>query len=223
MFSSPFPAFVKFCCKTRRDYPNIQTAAEEQALISPNAVEERRVHFTLGRAAARTALRSLLEEDPRPVLIGPKREPLWPEGVVGAITHAGDVAMAAVARTTESDGIGIDVEVWTRKVKFEISRHICLASELSWVSEVADQRQLRLIMAFSAKESIFKALYPIDKVFLEFMDAELVWDEGEGAFHATLRKRASERYPEGFEFSVGCQVRGDYVLTHTLLPPPSSA
>src|SRR5277367_2552834 len=63
------------------------------------AVRARRTEFLAGRACARSALRKLADgraDDAIP--IGPDRAPVWPAGIVGAITHAHGFAAAAVAR-----------------------------------------------------------------------------------------------------------------------------
>src|SRR6185369_16867773 len=81
---------------------------EEEAVVS-QAVERRRREFVTGRACARRAL-AALGVPPAPLLPGPRREPLWPAGVVGSITHCEGYRACAVARDTAIASIGIDAE-----------------------------------------------------------------------------------------------------------------
>ncbi|MFG2409229.1 4'-phosphopantetheinyl transferase [Streptomyces brevispora] len=69
----------------------------EQELLVAHVLEQRRREFTTGRRCARQALARL--GLPRvPVLVGPSGEPLWPDGVVGAIIHCAGYRAAAVER-----------------------------------------------------------------------------------------------------------------------------
>ncbi|MEV4420566.1 hypothetical protein AB0L40_11415 [Patulibacter sp. NPDC049589] len=58
----------------------------EEFVAVRHAVETRRREFVTGRACAHRAL-AALGVPVVPIMSGPNREPLWPEGVVGSITH----------------------------------------------------------------------------------------------------------------------------------------
>ena len=78
-------------------------------MLVARAVDRRRAEFTTVRTCARIAL-GRLGLPPAPLLTGSKREPLWPAGVVGSITHCDGYRAAAVARASEVAAIGIDAE-----------------------------------------------------------------------------------------------------------------
>ncbi len=122
--------------------------------------------------------------------------PLWPDGVVGTITHTAELGVAAVAQSSNCAGLGLDIEDVSRKTTTDISRRVCTATEKEWVGD--DLRRLRTL--FSAKESIFKALFPRQRIFLGFQDAELTYHEATDRFVACLLKQAAQGYPRGFEF-----------------------
>src|SRR5438309_2203367 len=82
---------------------------EEEAQVA-QAVPKRREHFTAGRNAGRAALRQL-GLAPSAILSDPRGAPLWPDGVVGSITHCEGFCCAVVARQTSVRSIGIDAEV----------------------------------------------------------------------------------------------------------------
>jgi 4'-phosphopantetheinyl transferase EntD len=77
-------------------------------------------------------------------------------------------------------------------------------------------------MLFSAKEAVFKALYPIERVWLGFGDAELTWRPEKCAFEARLLKRASSGYASGAVLEVGCTVTDAEVLSTTYALPAGS-
>jgi len=209
----PFPIGVGI--RRRANTTPALHALEEQSL-GPRAVERRRVYFSMGRAAARDAL---AEFGIYGVAIerGPSGEPLWPEGVVGAISHAGDLAIALVGRQDDYAGLGIDVEQLSRGLTARAARLVCTPAEMEWVNPEADTT--RLTMLFSAKEAVFKALFPIEGVWLGFADAELTWHPERCAFEARLLKAASTAHPQGALLEVRCSVAGTDVLSTTYALP----
>ena len=102
---------------------------------------------------------------------------MWPQGVVGAISHCGEKALAAVTHKEIAAGVGIDIEVIAPTILEDIAQEICTIREFAWVNKRNGEKLERLLMIFSAKESIFKAFFPITNVFLDFLDAELTWND----------------------------------------------
>ena len=143
-------------------------------------------------------------------------EPLWPADVVGAISHSQDVAVAVVGRRMHYAGLGVDVEEPARGPTARAARLVCRPSEMAWADPEAGTQ--RLTMLFSAKEAVFKALYPIEHVWLGFADAELTWRADRDAFEASMLKSAGAGYPVGFRLSVNCTVGDDWVLSMAFVP-----
>ena len=166
------------------------------------AANKREAEFTAGRLAAKQALTGLGIQG-FTVLKGVKGDPLWPEGVVGSISHTQDVCMASVSNADGLLGLGIDIEA-QRVLKANIQRVICREEELS-LHWHADTELAKLIL-FSAKESVYKALYPTQQRFIGFKEV-LVEFDGELGFVATLVDegvicRGAFRVVEGFVVSV---------------------
>ena len=204
--------------KVFRDYDDVTLYPKEMELLSPNVVQKRRVEFCLGRAAAHSALREINVSN-FPVLKGMNREPLWPKGIVGAISHCDGIALAAVAAKERTAGIGIDIEQIKPTIEEDIAKYVCTLRELEWINQKNEMKIKRMLMIFSAKESIFKALFPISGVFLDFQDAELTWNEDNMSFSGKLLTQAGKDYGKGYSLEVGCRTDDSYIFTFIQLPP----
>jgi 4'-phosphopantetheinyl transferase EntD len=215
---SPFGDGFGFSLKLLSDYDEVKLYPEEVGLISPKAVQKRKVEFYLGRAAAHSAL-SQINIYEFPVLKGTNNEPLWPKGVVGAISHSGGMAIAAATDKDKAAGIGVDIELVDRKLSEDIIKEVCTFREAAWVNMNPNQKVERLIMVFSAKESAFKAFFPIANVFLNYLDAEFLWNEDVGCFSGRLLKGAGGDYGKGYTFEVGARIIDKYIFTYMKLPP----
>ena len=145
----------------------------EEASALGDVSEGRRHEYTLSRTCARRAL-SALGFPASPILSGSKREPVWPAGIVGSITHCKDYCAAAVARKEDFATVGIDAEIHAELPEGVINT-VALPEEMEQI------RALRTPatgihwdrILFSAKESIYKAWYPIEKKWLGFKDVLL--------------------------------------------------
>ena len=199
MFSSPFPDFISFYCGQNPADQDFRLLPEEQAIAESFSSQKRRTEFTLGSIyAPGTLSRFGLESEP--ILRNTEtREPTWPDSVWGSITHSAGFAAVAVGLKKEIKGVGIDLESYSRSVDFNIRRHVCVDSELEWLESLPTKqasRALRII--FSAKESIFKCLYPGTKTYLTFKDAAVTINETENNFSFIIFKSCSGIIKQGF-------------------------
>ncbi len=69
----------------------------------------------------------------------------------------------------------------------------------------------------SAKEAAFKAFFTRAQVYLNFMDATLVWDEEKELFQGVLLQSAGDAYSEGYRFEVGSKLVQGLVFSFILL------
>jgi enterobactin synthetase component D len=178
-----------------------------------NVSSKRRNEFILGRAAARLALIRAGSPNPFPVMRRAGGDPDWPAGIVGSITHSGPWAIAAVASRSCIWILGIDLEDVLSIPEMEIAETVCRASELRWVFERGDSR-LRTAMLFSAKESVYKALYPWCQQFFDFHAVELTWIPEQNTFRGVLLTELNDEFSLGFCFEVHCQQIGHFVFTY---------
>jgi 4'-phosphopantetheinyl transferase EntD len=184
MIQEILPACVH-AVEARHDCSEAQLFAEEQALVE-RAVEKRRREFATARLCAHAALREL-GEAAAPILTGERGEPLWPTGVVGSITHCEGYRACAVGRSSELVTIGIDAEP-NERLPDGVLADIALPEEMPALRELAaehpDVHWDRLL--FSAKESVYKAWFPLAKRWLGFEDASLLIDPSAGTYEARL-------------------------------------
>lgn len=137
-----------------------------------NAVPQRQREFLTGRKLAREALRSFAIYD-FPLQSNPDRSPAWPVSVVGSITHSSSYCAVAVASAGQYRGIGIDAQEII-PVKPELWKSFCTHLDLEQIKrEHPSSRQALASLIFSAKESYFKAHFPANKMWIDFMDVSV--------------------------------------------------
>lgn len=150
------------------------------------AVPARRAEFVTGRACARAAL-ARLGLPPSAIPPGDRGEPVWPDGVVGSITHCDGYRGAVAAMRTQAAGLGIDAEP-NKPLTAGVLDAICLPQERFWVDRLRAAHSAvcwdRLL--FCAKESVYKAWYPLVLARLDFEDAAISVDVERGRFTAVL-------------------------------------
>ncbi|MEZ0095645.1 4'-phosphopantetheinyl transferase [Streptacidiphilus sp. EB129] len=167
------------------DHRSVPLYPEEAAQVA-NSVARRRAEFGTGRWCARQALAGL-GLPPGPLPSGPRGEPRWPHGVVGTITHCEGYRAALVARSGDLLTLGMDAEPHDR-LPAGVLDSIALPGEQRWVERLGGELPLvhwdRLL--FSAKESVFKAWYPLTGRSLGFDEAEITVDPRRAVFRARL-------------------------------------
>ena len=210
------PPFAAFAALHPGD-PHEPIADVEEALLHPRAVPHRRLAFRRGRSAAHAALGSI-GLDSAPILSGPHREPIWPPGVSGSISHAAGIGVALVAPAAFTDGIGVDIEA--RRHAPELEQQVPRPEEWAWLTSLEpDERSDAVFALFSAKESIFKAFFPRVGSFFGFEAAAL--RPAAHGFEAHLVHELDAHYPPDRTFAVGCRWFGPLVLTWLILPKTS--
>lgn len=148
---------------------NVDRYPEEERFTG-KMVERRLQEFQHGRLCARLAL-SMLGHPPGPIGRGKHREPLWPAGYIGSISHAGSQAAAAVAATDLFLGLGLDME-FADPIEDSLIASICRTEEIDRLDARADIG-CRAKLLFSIKESIYKCLWPLIREFVDFTEIEV--------------------------------------------------
>lgn len=151
------------------------TFAERDLLWLPHhdrlahAGRKRKSEHLAGRIAAAHALRNYGHQAVPG--IGAGGEPRWPAGLYGSISHAGQTAVAVVS----SACVGVDIEsVFSPQLSKEIAESIVNAEEYALLQCASLPFELGLSLAFSAKESLFKAFSTLAFPFPGFHSAQLI-------------------------------------------------
>lgn len=230
---SPFPAGVAFHHATEADAARFALLPAERALLAERAAPRRVLEFTLGRGCAHAALAALVPQRAAELAALPigredARRPRWPDSIVGAITHHRGQAAAAVAHAADFRGLGVDLEA-LRTPSAGLLRRILRPEERACLEHLPPAaRDEAFMVVFSAKESVFKALYPHTGIYLGFQDAtvEPAPDAAGGAedgFRALalrwrLQRACGPRYPAGAGGVGRALCRDGLVLTGVWVP-----
>jgi 4'-phosphopantetheinyl transferase EntD len=184
MIEKILPADVAYA-EAFTDPPDVALFPIEQAAIS-NAVEKRRREFTTGRDCARRAL-AALNIAPAPILPGDRGAPQWPPGIVGSITHCDGYRAAAVAPASQLRTIGLDAEP-DEALPRGVLKTISLPQEQARLRDLAavapGTHWDRLL--FSAKETTYKAWFPLAGTWLGFEEADITINPVDGTFRTRL-------------------------------------
>jgi len=205
--------------ETFTDPPDATLFPQEAAIVE-RVSDKRRREFTAGRECARIAL-GKLGIAPVPILIGERGAPQWPPGIVGSITHCDGYRAAAVAHAGDVAAIGMDAEP-DDPLPRGVLDVISLPAERARLAALAGERPAvcwdRLL--FSAKESVYKAWFPLTGRWLGFEDADVTISP-HGTFAARLLTQLTgltETPPPPVSFAGRWLAAGGLMLTAIAVP-----
>ncbi len=162
--------------------------------------QNRNQEYLLGRLAIKDALGSLgypttwIERDPI------TKAPVWPEGITGSLSHSSGLALAVVSDSPTIIGLGVDLEKVSRTIDLGIERHICTQGESDDLCSLHQENHaIRLLLTFSAKESLYKCFFrKIPRNLLRFKYVSLKWESSKWTAHW--------EFPLGTEFSLDATI-----------------
>ncbi|KOV62080.1 4'-phosphopantetheinyl transferase [Streptomyces sp. MMG1121] len=160
---------------------------EEEALVA-RAVTKRRREFAAVRGCARRAMEKL-GVPPQPVVSGERGAPVWPAGLIGSMTHCDGYGAAVLTRVGDLASLGIDAEPHG-PLPEGVGESVFLPAEAERLARLAARRPDvhgdRIL--FSAKESVYKAWFPLTRKWLDFSEADItLHPDPDGRPHGTLR------------------------------------
>lgn len=169
---------------TFTDAPESSMFPEEAEYVA-KAVDKRKREYATVRHCARQAFAEL-GIPPAPLMNGERGAPQWPAGIVGSMTHCAGYRAAVVARSSDIHTLGIDAEphgTLPEGVLGVISRD----EEKVRLAELkaADDSVHWDRMLFCAKETVYKAWYPLTQKWLGFEEASITLAT-DGTFEAKL-------------------------------------
>jgi 4'-phosphopantetheinyl transferase EntD len=192
----------------------------EEAECVRNAVLKRRREFALGRLCARRALAEMGIRD-FPLLVKKDRSPAWPEEITGSLSHCEGFCAVALARRSLMAGLGLDVEA-AEPLDENLVPMVCDAGEMAGLAaSSAAERGILARLVFSAKESVFKCVNPLEGVFLDFHDCRLELDPLRSVFIARISHPALAPRWEGMELRGRFAGNSRRLFTGVALPAPA--
>lgn len=202
----PFPSALPQCTLVSARFHQQALRPElfsHYQVPAPNAALKRQAEFLAARICARQALFKQTGQFKLPSQQAQSRIPLWPSQSCGSMSHSHQLCAAIVGARSYWQGLGLDLEK-----PIPIERAQRLAATVLTADEYRSYQNLNstkkaeyLTLAFSFKESLFKALNPLSGCYFGFHDAQLLWIEGtaQGVARLRLNKDLSAHWPAGSE------------------------
>ncbi len=167
-----------------RSVVGVEVLRPEEIRDSEGFAPKRLREFAGGRVCARRALAEL-GHDGFALRRGADRRPIWPDGIVGSITHSSGYCAAAAAPARIFRAIGLDAE--RVGVERGLWPQICLPAEIDWLESLPEElRTTAATLIFSAKEAFYKCLCGAGGGWLEFHDVAVRIEGPELAENGTL-------------------------------------
>jgi len=194
---------------------------EEEEALGLNTVRERRESFTAGGTCARQALRTIGMPEV-PILRGREQEPIWPDGIVGSITHCDGYCAAALAYSRDFISLGIDAET-NEPLLDEVLQLVALEAEIDWLRRAPKSFFCWDKLLFSIKESVYKTWYPVARCWLGFEQVLVTIEPETNSFIGTVLPPASAQAPRDMlSFQGRYLVEKSLIVTAICIPKPPS-
>ena len=180
----------------------------EEELLIEDAIEKRQREFRAGRHAAHQALERL-DAPWGPLLRGEQRQPIWPAGYLGSITHCRDACVAVCAKSDELVGLGVDVEP-LKPLPKGVERYVHTPEESSAMESLGTLPE-RLV--FSAKESIYKCYHPMVGQHIGFQSVSVEFDPDNRTFKFQPTESSTFPFPTDLHFHGKYLIDSNHIYT----------
>ncbi len=162
----------KFSSHFTSTFVGAEELTPNEKLACINFSGKRLKDFCTGRFCARKAL-VRVDQEPAEILIGADKEPIWPDGIVGSISHSAELTGAVICLSSQIRSIGLDIET-IGKINADMWQMIFTQNEQAFLKSLPhEQVPYYTTLLFSSKESFYKMQQPITHSFLEFTDVEI--------------------------------------------------
>lgn len=143
-----------------------------EKLLTSKFSEKRIKDFSTGRFCARKAMEHIGHERSE-ILMGTDKQPIWPNGLVGSISHTSALTGAIVGFSSQIKAIGLDIET-IGKITPEMWGLLYTKNEKDFLNTLPlEQVPYYTTLFFSFKESFYKMQHPITKTYLDFIEVEI--------------------------------------------------
>ncbi len=146
----------------------------EELMCTGDLGEKRLQDFATGRYCAHQCLTRVGIN--QPVLSGASGNPIWPEGILGSISHSEYLTGAIISNSTDYLSLGLDIETIGR-VEHDLWFLFFTQSEIRQLESFSLKKQYEMsTVFFSVKEAYYKMQYPITRTFMDFHECEIQSD-----------------------------------------------
>lgn len=178
---------------------------------------KRKADFLAGRALALAAM-THLGVTPQPVANAPSRAPIWPDGLAGSLSHARGRCACLLSRDT-GQTYGVDTEAIAKdRPLAAILTETLSAAERHITTQGPLPAATNATLAFSAKEALFKTLYPRVGHHFGFDAAALRAAPKDDTLTLTLTTDLAQSLTKGMQFDVYFSLSTTHVLTWLSAP-----
>jgi len=165
----------------------------KELLHIKNANEKRQKEYATVRQCAKKLL-SALNIKTDYILSDDNNAPVWPDGICGSLSHSNTAYCAVIAKKENYNSIGIDIEDRSRKISPGAVKFFVNPDEEKFINRIDDNFDLIIKIIFSAKESIFKLIYPLIKKKFYFKDVSVFPDLANHSFTYKINNNLSEYF-----------------------------
>jgi enterobactin synthetase component D / holo-[acyl-carrier protein] synthase len=178
------------------------------------AIPYRQKEFATGRWCAKNAMRRIGFQE-QPITVGIRREPIWPKGVTGSISHTNGLCGSVV--TNADVTVGLDIE----RVSCDMSgiqELVFKKNEITQLEALEEKGHPAKVLAFSAKESAFKCFFPKVGDFIDFGSVSVSVDPVRRRFQVELQENLAPSLRRGYAFEGRYWVTGEFLVTFICHP-----
>jgi enterobactin synthetase component D len=181
--------------------------------LSVHVANKRQLEYSAGRKSAYETIKMIDSKHSDCIGANEDGSVKWPTGLVGSITHSNGIALSVVGSDLIFDGIGVDIErllSFSRAVK--LVQKICTHEEMISFHDCFNPMIVSIL--FSAKECLFKALYPITNSRFYFKDAQIIKiDIANNTWTIKLLKSLSNNHIAGNIYNGVFFVGHDFIIS----------
>lgn len=187
----------------------------EHPLKIAQACVDRKNEYLCGRVLAQAVLNHHFGLD-QPITSMHEHLPIWPTHVLGSISHSQNKLIVALSNNAVN--LGIDIEHWVTSEFAQESAHLILTpSEFDlWKGKAAEFFDFAgyVSLIFSVKESLYKAVYPTAKQYIDFLEASIGDINFENqTLTLTFLPEIQQRYQLLEQYQGGWTIEQDYIMT----------
>ncbi|MBO9467955.1 4'-phosphopantetheinyl transferase superfamily protein [Tropicibacter sp. R15_0] len=179
------------------------------------AVDKRLADYLAGRALARIA-QTALGLSTAPIPSATSRAPIWPADQAGSISHTKGIC-ACYLVPKEAGFPGIDVELPSTGHALEsIQKMVLRDPDAAYIANTPLPAEIAATLVFSAKETLFKALFPVVQSHFGFASATVSAPIMPNHLTLELTKDLHPTLPKGRSFSISYETKPTHVTTYFL-------